>query len=190
MTEQILDANEELETSTDSSTVEDQQDSNVSEDAQNTESGKSFEVKYKEALAALRAERAKNKTLKQQPVQTQSEDVAYQAFLRTQADAYIAKKLAIEPNFRELAPLIEEKVAQGYDIYAAEIAVKAELFEKIAKESSSSELEDNKPKQLETTAIPEQTKPKSSGNILDDVSKGNVEGIPQEMIDAIKRIRG
>jgi hypothetical protein len=133
-------------------------------------------------------------TVQQQPVQPViSEDETVQRFLRTEANATIAVKLQTDPSFKDRVEIVQNYVAQGYDINMADKLAKADIMDQILAESSTP-VQSNPPKTPKPTATPEQVRPKSTGNILDDIEQGTadikLEGISQaELGEILARYR-
>jgi hypothetical protein len=103
-----------------------------------------------------------------------SEDETVQRFLRTEANATIAVKLQTDPSFKDRVEIVQNYVAQGYDINMADKLAKADIMDQILAESSTP-VQSNPPKTPKPTATPEQVKPKSTGNILDDIQQGKAD---------------
>jgi hypothetical protein len=186
------DVNEEVETSADSSTEENEQPTDVREDVNTPEGdGKDYKTIAENLSKALREERAKNK--KQESVKPaespqEPQDETVKRFLRTEADAYIAKKIAIDPSFKERLDIVENYVSQGYTIDMADKLAKAEIMDKILAVNSQEETI-NKPKQITPTATPEPEAPKTTGNVLDDVMAGNRDVEDPAIIEMLKKYR-
>ena len=171
---------------TTSSVVETEQSTTVSEDV-NTQEGD--EVDYK-ALYEKEAAIKENlkKALKEARTQTkepaysepamepeQSDDEGVKRFLRTEADAYFAKKLALEPAYREILPEVESLVNRGIDVRTAEQMVKSSKYDTIA--TQLYQVTETPPKQINTSATPE---PEYKPVTLESLAKGEVRGASQE----------
>ena len=175
MTDQTNDVKQEEATITESSTVE-SQTSSVSEDV-NTQ-----DDKYENVRRALQAEREEKKALKEklreledlktyQPAQQQTQDDdAYKRFLQTEARSIILEKAAIDPSFRERIDLVKKVMEErGVDVETADNMVKAKLFDRLTKEVSSQQREEQ-PKQIKTQATSEPTATfKPSGDRVKDI---------------------
>jgi hypothetical protein len=153
--------------------------------------GKDYKTIAENLSKALREEREKNKK-KQEPVEPvevpQTQDDTVKRFLRTEADAYIAKKIAIDPSFKDRLDIVENYVSQGYTIDMADKLAKAEIMDKILAVNNQEEVI-NKPKQITPTATPETEAPKTTGNVLDDVLAGNREVEDPAIIEMLKKYR-
>ena len=92
-----------------------------------------------------------------------------------------------DPTFRDRLDLVEEKMSKGMTLEQADNAVLAEIARKMLQ---SSEVQNQSiPQSIKTTALPETTRPKLTGNILSDAVSGKL-GIPEEQRIAIQRILG
>ena len=195
MEENIV-ATEETSNSTDSATETNEAQSNVSEDAQTQT--KSAEEKYQQMLTALREERGKRKQasseledLKARLEQLESqkeekeEEFLPKRITRTEALAELTLKMTQDPTFKDRLDLVEEKMSKGMTLEQADNAVLADVARKMIQTSDTQP--QTIPQSIKTTALPETTRPKMTGNILQDAIKGNL-GIPEEQRIAIQRV--
>lgn len=180
---------EEASQATEESTpTETEQDPFVSEDVENTESEEvDYQALYEKEKAirenlkkALKAERSKEKESAPQPETAYEQpepqtDEGVKRFLRTEADAFFAKKLALEPSFREIMPEIETLVEQGFDVRTAETMVKSKRYDTIATQLYQEA--EQAPKQIKTRAIPESAQIEAT---LDTIAEGKVKGATRE----------
>jgi len=90
----------------------------------------------------------------------------------------------IKDNMDEIYTIMSEK---GLDVKQATRDVKAEIFDRIQRETS--EVEPNKPlKQEKTTATQEEPAEPQSGNLIEDALAGKLENLPPDQREAIKRV--
>ena len=170
-----------------SSVAETEQSSTVSEDVKPQEGDEvDYKALYEKEAAikenlkkALKEARTQTKEpVYQEPVTEpeQSDDDGVRRFLRTEADAYFAKKLALEPSYREILPEVESLVNRGIDVRTAEQMVKSSKYDTIA--TQLYQTEEVLPKQINSSATPEpeQTKPVT----LESLAKGEIRGASQE----------
>lgn len=143
----------------------------VSEDVNTPpkEDGKDYRALYENARKALQEKNRKIQELKSEPIVEPEEvqDEGVQRFLRTEADAYIARKAVTDPSFKELLPEIEALVEQGIDIRSAEQRVKASMFEQISQQIHREP--EKPPLQLTPTAVREPVQEKKDSEIDKDL---------------------
>jgi len=145
-----------------------------------TTDGKDYKAIAEQLSKDIKEKNRKIQELKasvQQPVPVQpvvSEDETVKRFLQTEANATIAVKLQTDPSFKYRVELVQDYVAQGYDINMADKLAKADIMDKVLAESSSPNPV-NIPKTVQPTAIPEQVKQQPTGNDLDDFLSGKIE---------------
>lgn len=178
MEEEEVVVNEESAVPLNSTDSEQEQEPIVSEDVKPQDSdGKDYKSIAENLSKALREERAKNKieTPHQQVVPTPavSEDDTVRRFLQTEANATIAVKLQTDPSFKDRVELVQDYVAQGYDINMADKLAKADIMDKILAETST-HTPVSIPKTVLPTATPETVRPRLTGNDLDDFMSGKL----------------
>jgi len=182
MANEIKDANqEEAQPASDSSTEEAKQTENASEGAKTPVGAKDDRTKYEEALAALKEERERRKEAEkivresedQEVPPSHSDDAVYQDYLRTKADAYIAKQLTLDRTFKDRLDDIEYYMKQGHSIDMADKMAKADLADKLLTELAKEEKVE-KPKQIKPNAAPEEeSKPAPT---YADIKSGKAKG--------------
>jgi uncharacterized coiled-coil DUF342 family protein len=186
-------ATEEISNSTESAPETIDTQSPVSEDAQTPT--KTAEEKYKEMLTALREERGRRKQAsteieelraKLESLESQKEEIDEEPVTRAEALAELNLKLTQDPSFKDRLDLVEERMMQGMTLEQADNAVLAEIARKMLNSSTSPQ---TIPQSIKTTALPETTRPKLTGNILKDAVAGKL-GIPEAQRKAIERILG
>jgi hypothetical protein len=201
MAEEPQVATEGAPVSTESATENQGVSQNVSEDA--TTPGKSAEEKYQESLVALRADRSKLKAknaeleevkarLAQLEATTAEEDEDEPSEPKrrgntSKALAELAIKISTEPGFKDRLDLVQEKMESGMTLEQADNAVLANIVRKMMTASESAP-QQSPPKSINTTAIPEPSAQKRTGNILDDAVGGKL-NIPPEMAQTLARVR-
>jgi len=188
---------EEASNSTDSAPETTEVQSNVSEDAQTQT--KSAEEKYQEMLTALREERGRRKQASSEVEELKArlealenkeepeEEFTSKRITRTEALAELSLKMTQDTSFKDRLDLVEEKMSKGMTLEQADNAVLAEIARKMIQSSEAQP--QTIPQSIKTTALPETTKPKLTGNILSDAVSGKL-GIPEEQRIAIQRILG
>jgi chromosome segregation ATPase len=186
-------ATEEISNSPESAPETIDTQSPVSEDAQTPT--KTAEEKYKEMLTALREERGRRKQAsteieelraKLESLESQKEEIDEEPVTRAEALAELNLKLTQDPSFKDRLDLVEERMTQGMTLEQADNAVLAEIARKMLNSSTSPQ---TIPQSIKTTALPETTRPKLTGNILKDAVAGKL-GIPEAQRKAIERILG
>lgn len=186
-------ATEEISNSPESAPETIDTQSPVSEDAQTPT--KTAEEKYKEMLTALREERGRRKQAsteieelraKLESLESQKEEIDEEPVTRAEALAELTLKLTQDPSFKDRLDLVEERMTQGMTLEQADNAVLAEIARKMLNSSTSPQ---TIPQSIKTTALPETTRPKLTGNILKDAVAGKL-GIPEAQRKAIERILG
>ena len=186
-------ATEEISNSPESAPETIDTQSPVSEDAQTPT--KTAEEKYKEMLTALREERGRRKQAsteieelraKLESLESQKEEIDEEPVTRAEALAELTLKLTQDPSFKDRLDLVEERMTQGMTLEQADNAVLAEIARKMFNSSTSPQ---TIPQSIKTTALPETTRPKLTGNILKDAVAGKL-GIPEAQRKAIERILG
>lgn len=186
-------ATEEISNSTESAPETIDTQSPVSEDAQTPT--KTAEEKYKEMLTALREERGRRKQAsteieelraKLESLESKKEEIDEEPVTRAEALAELTLKLTQDPSFKDRLDLVEERMTQGMTLEQADNAVLAEIARKMLNSSTSPQ---TIPQSIKTTALPETTRPKLTGNILKDAVAGKL-GIPEAQRKAIERILG
>lgn len=189
-------ATEEISNSTDSAPETTDMQSPVSEDAQTP--AKTAEQKYQDMLTALREERGKRKQASSELEELRArletleardgiEEEAPTQTTHSEALAEVTSKMTQDPTFRDRLDLVEEKMTQGMTLEQADNAVLAEIARKMLYSSETSQ--QAVPQSIKTTALPETTRPRPTGNTLKDAIDGKL-GIPEEQRLAIKRILG
>lgn len=172
----------------------------VSEDAQTPV--KTADEKYQETLTALREERQKRKQkdseleevkarlaqLESQEEEEPEEEEAPKRYRKTKAEALseLAIKLVKDPGFKDRLDLVEEKMAQGMTLEAADNAVLADIARKMMS-SSEGKAPQSVPKSINPSAIPEAPSMRPTGNTVKDALSGKL-GIPEEQRIAIQRV--
>jgi hypothetical protein len=116
-----------------------------------------------------------------------SDDETVRRFVQTEANATIALKLQTDPSFKDRVDIVQNYVREGYTIDMADKLAKADIMDRILS-AGTSDVEINKPKQIQPTAIPEQREIKSTGNILDDIEKGLVDADP-DLVATLRKYR-
>lgn len=147
--------------------------------------GKDYQALYENAREALRQEREKRREQVTRPVEPdyKPDDDIVADYNKVKANAYIARKLATDPAFKDLVPEIEDVMTRkGFSIEQAEMEVKATMLDKILAESSKGETKVNSQQQLKTNATPEPEVAKSTGNKYRDVMEGNDESEDARLI--------
>ena len=201
MEEEIMDVKQEEATLDPVQDQEEQTEEQVEALSQPVD-GKDYKAIAEQLSKDIREKNRKIQELKAatQPVQQEqvtppviSEDETVKRFLATEANATIAVKLQTDPSFRDRVEIVQAYVAQGYDITMADKLAKADIMDQILNESSAP-VQAVIPKQITPTATPEQVKPQSTGNTLDDVQSGKIEvkldGISgSELADIMERYR-
>lgn len=190
-------ATEEPSNSTVSATETNEVQSPVSEDAQTPT--KTAEEKYQQMLTALREERGKRKQasseledlkarleqLEGQKEEKEEEPFSSKRITRTEALAELTLKMTQDQTFKDRLDLVEEKMSKGMTLEQADNAVLADIARKMIQTSETQP--QTIPQSIKTTALPETTRPRITGNMLQDAIKGNL-GIPEEQRIAIKRV--
>ncbi len=136
------DVNEADETVVEPSDTEEPKEPIVSEDGKTqAPDEKDYRTLYENAKRAIQEKNRKIQELKTPKREEQDsfaqqeepeQDEGVKRFLRTEADAYIARKAVTDRSFMELLPEIEALVEQGVDIRTAEQRIKASMFESIS----------------------------------------------------------
>lgn len=178
-----------------SSTAETEQESTDSEVVENTESDvKDYKTQAENLTKALRAEREKNKRLRETvekpaPAPVTTEDPAVQRFLKTEANATIAVKMQTDPSFKDRVEIVQSYVEQGYDIDMADKLAKADIMEEILKGRTAS-TPVQPVTQMQPSATPEpQAAFKSTGDSLSDFQKGApIEGLSAAEAAALRAV--
>jgi hypothetical protein len=174
----------------------------VSEDAQTP--AKSADEKYQQTLTALREERQKRKQkdseleeLRERLARIESkeeeepeeEEEAPKRYRQTKAEALseLAIKLVKDPGFKDRLDLVEEKMAMGMTLEAADNAVLADIARKMMSSPQGSSPQ-RVPNSINPTAIPEAPSKRPTGNVVEDAIAGRL-NIPEEQRIAIMRLR-
>lgn len=112
--------------------------------------------------------------------QVEADDVMLEKrVLQSEANSLIAIKLAKEPGFAKRMSLVEDEMrSSGKSLEEADASIKAKLYDQMAQ---SEDQPATLPNQLNSTAIPEQTDWKPSGDAVKDLMDN-----PQ-VDDALKR---
>lgn len=120
-----------------------------------------------------------------QAVSQVSEDDTVRRFLQTEANATIAVKMQTDPSFKERVAIVQEYVAQGYDINMADRLAKADIMDKILTSTSEETPAKQTPKQITPQAIPEKQEFRETGDGLKDfLADPNV---PEGAKEAVRR---
>ena len=166
--------------------AETEQPETVSEDVTTQEGDVDYKALYEKEASikenlkkALKEARTQSKeTVIAPPVMEPevSDDDGVKRFLRTEADAYFAKKLALDPSYREVLPEIESLVNKGIDVRTAEQMVKSARYDTIATQLYQSE--ETPPNQIKPTSTPEPSPAKPV--TIAGIAKGENGATPDE----------
>lgn len=114
-----------------------------------------------------------------------SEDDTVRRFIQTEANATIAVKLQTDPTFKDRVSLVQEYVAQGYDVNMADKLAKSDIMDNILNTVSQELPAQPTPKQITPQAIPEKQVVKETGDGFKDfLSDPNV---PEGAKEAVRR---
>lgn len=113
------------------------------------------------------------KELENKQPQYQTDDDAYQRFVKLEAEVKIQKKINEDKTFVDRKDLVIDTMEKtGLDVDSADAFVKAQLYDQLIKESKSEPNNEPVPNSIKTQATPEPIRPKKTGNVLDDVESG------------------
>lgn len=193
MAEEIKDVNKvEAETTTES-TEENKQTEKPAEGVTPPVDGKDYKAIAEQLSRDIKEKNRKIQELKGQPQKEAiTEDETVKRFIETEkrsikaeANYEILMKVQTDPSFKERVDIVKDYVEQGYTLEMADKLAKADIMDKILAESSKGEVQVNKPKQIETQAVPEKKTFEETGNPLKDFL--NNPDVPEAAKEAAKR---
>jgi len=175
MTEE-KDVNTEEATSSES-TEQNEQTEEQSGASSQTVDGKDYKAIAEQLSKDIKEKNRKIQELKNQKVPDQEpQSEVEKRFLetekrsiKTEAEMTIISKLQTDPTFKERVDIVKDYVSQGYNIEMADRLAKADIMDKILTALPNEELKPNKPKQIETQAIPENNEFQETGDHLKDI---------------------
>ena len=160
------------------STEENEQGQEQAEGVTTAPDGKDYKAIAEQLSRDIKEKNRKIQELKSQtPVEKQDEpqDETVKRFMDTEkrsikaeANYEILMKAQTDPTFKDRVDIVKSYVEQGYNIDMADRLAKADIMDKILTELPK-EVEVNKPKQIETQAIPDKNKFQPTGNPLKDL---------------------